>query len=115
MPASDGIYFEGKTTARREVSLDFAEEALVLEEEGKEVARWAYADIRKGDAGPDDEGMRITSVRAPESRGVEVTDKYLYGDNKRKVPVAIWAFLKSWGFHPYSRARSPAFLRHQPQ
>ena len=80
MRAPDGIYFDGKTTASREVSVDFAEEALVLEEEGKEVARWAYADIRKGDAGPDDEGMRITSVRAPESMGVEVTDKYLIAE-----------------------------------
>jgi hypothetical protein len=63
MRAPKASYFDGKTTQRHDVTLDFTEQALVLEEDGVQIAQWPYADIRQEDA--DDEVMRLTSTGAP--------------------------------------------------
>ncbi|SDR07538.1 Peptidase family M48 [Rhizobiales bacterium GAS191] len=73
MRAPKASYFDGKTTQRHDVTLDFTEQALVLEEDGVQIAQWPYADIRQEDA--DDEVMRLTSIGAPELARIEITDK----------------------------------------
>ena len=43
-PAASAAYFDGTSSRRRQVTLRFAD-ALEIEEEGRTVAAWPYADI----------------------------------------------------------------------
>jgi Zn-dependent protease with chaperone function len=80
-------YFDGRTTQRHLVSLDFTTTALSLTQEGQELARWAYADIRRVDA--DDDVIRIVSTSAPELSRLEASDKALIAEIERRCPALL--------------------------
>jgi Zn-dependent protease with chaperone function len=80
-------YFDGRTTSRHPVSLEFTTTGLALTQNGQDLARWAYADIRREDA--DDGVMRIASTSAPELARVEVSDKALIAEIERRCPALL--------------------------
>jgi Zn-dependent protease with chaperone function len=85
--SAQASYFDGKTTHRHEVRLNFTPSSLALEEDGREIARWSYADVRQEDA--DDDVMRLTSTTAPELARLDIADKALIAEIERCCPALL--------------------------
>jgi len=74
---SSAIYFDGKSSRRRTVTLHFTDR-LEIRDGDAVLAAWAYADIRRAD-GPS--GMlRLTALTAPALARLEVRDAALAAD-----------------------------------
>jgi predicted Zn-dependent protease len=65
------IYFNGKSSRRRLVSLAL-DDRLVLRESPEEVAEWNYAEIRRADSPPGT--LRVTCLTAPALARLEIRD-----------------------------------------
>ena len=48
-PGGSAVYFDGTSNKRRAVTLGFAD-AIEISEDGRTLAAWAYADIRRADS-----------------------------------------------------------------
>lgn len=72
-PAAGGavIYFDGKSSRRRLVSLAF-NDRLELRESAAEVTAWNYAEIRRADSPPGT--LRVTCLTAPALARLEIRD-----------------------------------------
>src|SRR6267378_7448263 len=72
-PAAGGaaIYFDGKSSRRRLVSLAF-NNRLELRESPAEVTAWNYAEIRRADSPPGT--LRVTCLTAPPLARLEIRD-----------------------------------------
>jgi Zn-dependent protease with chaperone function len=73
LPAAAGsaVYFDGKSSRRRLVTLAF-EDRLELREFPDEITEWAYADIRRADGPPGI--LRLTCLTAPVLARLEIRD-----------------------------------------
>ena len=70
--ASDAaIFFDGKSSRRRPVTLAF-NDRLELREAGDELTEWNYADIRRADSPPGT--LRVTCLTAPALARLEIRD-----------------------------------------
>jgi Zn-dependent protease with chaperone function len=68
------FYFDGTSSRRHAVTLDFAE-ALEIREDGQSLAAWPYADIRRADAPTGT--LRATCLTAPLLARLEIRDAAL--------------------------------------
>jgi len=76
-PAADGVYFDGASNKRRVVALKLSD-ALEISQDGKTLARWACAEIRRADspAGV----LRLSCITAPSLARLEIRDAQLASD-----------------------------------
>ena len=65
------IYFDGKSSRRRPVTLAFRDR-LELRESPEEATEWSYADIRRADSPPGT--LRVTRLTAPALARLEIRD-----------------------------------------
>ncbi|UGY12138.1 M48 family metallopeptidase [Bradyrhizobium septentrionale] len=73
-PAQGGVFFDGASSRRRQVALKLSD-ALEIREDGKLLARWAYADIRRADS---PSGLlRLSCLTAPQLARLEIRDAQL--------------------------------------
>jgi Zn-dependent protease with chaperone function len=68
------VFFDGRSNQRHIVTLGF-EDALVIAEDGRTLARWPFADIRLAD--PDPEVMRLTCTSGSALARLELRDAAL--------------------------------------
>ncbi|MBO4227255.1 M48 family metallopeptidase [Bradyrhizobium neotropicale] len=71
---SSAFYFDGTSSKRHAVALRFAD-VLEIEEDGRRIAGWPYADIRRAD-GPSGK-LRLSCVSAPVLARLEIRDAAL--------------------------------------
>jgi len=72
--AGDAIYFDGRVSRKRRVTLSFGP-ALEIGEDGALLAAWAYGDVRRIDAPTG--VMRLRAISAPDTARLEVGDPAL--------------------------------------
>ncbi|MFB9268617.1 M48 family metallopeptidase [Bradyrhizobium erythrophlei] len=72
-----GVYFDGTSNRRRVVALTLSD-ALEIGEDGKTIARWAYADIRRADSPTG--VLRLSCLTAPALARLEIRDARLAAD-----------------------------------
>ncbi len=77
--AGEAIYFDGRVSRKRRVTLTFGP-ALEISEDGVLLAAWAYGDVRRLEAPKSDAPtgvMRLRAVSAPDTARLEVGDPAL--------------------------------------
>jgi Zn-dependent protease with chaperone function len=81
------IYYDGLSARQRPAEVVLEADGLLLVENGIEIARWRYSDLRRQDAPA---GLiRIGSMSAPELARLEITDRALAAEiDRRGVPRA---------------------------
>jgi Zn-dependent protease with chaperone function len=70
-PAASAVYFDGKSSRRRLVTLAFKEQ-LELRESPETVARWSYDEIRRADS--PSQTLRVSCLSAPALARLEIRD-----------------------------------------
>jgi Zn-dependent protease with chaperone function len=70
-PAGSAVYFDGKSSRRRLVTLAFRDR-LELQEPPETVTRWSYDELRRVDSPP--QTLRVTCLSAPALARLEIRD-----------------------------------------
>jgi Zn-dependent protease with chaperone function len=70
--AQPTVYFDGASSRRRIVELDFASDTLNVVEKSATLASWPYDDIRRADGRPGI--LRVSCMSAPELARLEIDD-----------------------------------------
>jgi Zn-dependent protease with chaperone function len=70
-PGGSAVYFDGTSNKRRAVTLGFAD-AIEISEDGRTLAAWAYADIRRADSPTGT--LRLGCIAAPALARLEIRD-----------------------------------------
>ena len=83
-PGDSAVYFDGRSSRRRAVTLVFAADGIEINQPAEAVIRWPYADIRRAD-GPS--GMlRLACLTAPALARLEIRDPALAAELSSRCP-----------------------------
>lgn len=84
-PAGTGIYFDGRSSRKRSVTLRHSLDLQLLED-GARVASWPYADIRLVD---EDGGLRLRCITAEPLARLEVADSATAASIRARCPSLL--------------------------